>query len=862
LLRKIDKKTKIVHNYASIFFEAVVMDSHRSNGILTGRTKTVLEDVLGRKEGQRLKLKESSKNMLRKRAKELIVDLHEAKLILDEKDIPSKRQALLSDKKNKKMFDVLTFIGPNIFITDQDPTDYPPHFYPLIRKEESDLGKNTYTLYCYNYSEDPAVIEKISLDATSSISTSEKLFFDHPEDTFTPMVLSPGERFELLKDIDINIYKKGNCGSFYKFNSLLFGIGFIYLVEKNHCEIDDLKLTEKEVMDDPLFGYKVFLNGREASGIISEKNNFYYFKDYSQAGIYATEPFTYTLRMNIKTRNENGLYPSPVEILSGKSDKLFFTELSKDYTIHTNTLKKSIAKSIERNYSARPFQPFAVKNIIAYVRRSTPENKVAEVLDFSGGWGNRLFAFLLDKYTKKISINDANPKMIAQYRNIVEKYNLGQKEVELTCFPFESYPEEQLLAKVNRYDLVLTSPPYFNKELYEGDRSSHQLYSTYSAWASSFLAKSIHNSYRMTKENGYIVLCIANIKMHRNEFAMIVDDTQSEMQRYCSSVTKVLYGNPSFIRNAITPEVFVIGKVQKQPDLLYQPSSPSHFHLTRIGNTKKNKSLKVSKVKNGFMQFDELLKNNFKTCQLIYKTEFKIKITKNFTPCDSKTLFALLHSMLELKSGDDVFTAIKTGEDPLLQTPILLNASALYKDIEDYKPLIIKKLLAFVLTTPLNNHHNADAIKEFTSKVHQYVKKQKIEVAKAKHQKKLDEEIVKPLTSRMGLFAKKRKLKENYQTTAEFTASDTSNLYLEETKSMLSTVLSFPLNESSEQPTLPEGIQSKRPRLKQDIESLHIGRPFRSKTSPLRQYSSFLATTTEQTEMMEVDEESIIKQVI
>lgn len=706
------------------------MKSHHDTIHLTGRAKAALETLLNRKQSDGWKLKEKSKSMLKMRAEELIRDLHEAKFILDEKEDEQhkiKLEALLTDKNKKSLLDILIFLGPNITITDQDIENLSEPVYPLLQKKRGSKG-SAYTLYCENYSEDPVEVNEIILKNKPSVDCCNILFQDYQSGTLTTIILSVDTRFEMLEPLNIQIHKKGNFKSFYKFNSLLYGIGFLYLVDKNKCTIEDLKITEYESQNDSYCGFNKLLEVNDSVGVLAEKNNYKYFENSSKRGIYAAQYFTYTLRMSISILTESGFSPSPVELLAGQYDKVLFTELSKDNVIHTHNLKKSISKSLERNYAARAFEPYSVKNVIAYIRRTTPENKVTAVLDPCGGWGDRLVAFLTDKEIKKISINDANPNMIEPYEKIINKYNETKKDVELTCSPFEFYPEAQLIAKANSYDLVITSPPYFNKELYQGDQSSHKLYSDYSVWASSFLAKLIHNAYRMTNSNGYIVLCVANIKLNRTTIAMITDNTQSEIQRYCSNVFRVLYTHPNFIRNSLTPETYVIGKVNKQLPLLYQPSDPSAFPLiSKVGHLKsrssKNtkKTLKVSEDHPCLVQFVKLLESTKENCKEKYKELFGSSITTLFAPRKVRVVFSLLQDVFQVQSVEDIMDVLQTGIDPIFDNLVLLDLSALHKATLDHGLLFTKKLLAFVMASSLNNERNREIIQEFNSRVNSVV---------------------------------------------------------------------------------------------------------------------------------------------
>ena len=66
---------------------------------------------------------------------------------------------------------------------------------------------------------------------------------------------------------------------------------------------------------------------------------------------------------------------------------------------------------------------------------------------------------------------------------------------------------------INSLDLIFTSPPYFYKEDYSGDLSSHKLYLTLDEWCKYFLAPMIKNAYVMLNNVGYMAFSVANFKM-------------------------------------------------------------------------------------------------------------------------------------------------------------------------------------------------------------------------------------------------------------------------------------------------------------------------------------------------------------
>lgn len=73
--------------------------------------------------------------------------------------------------------------------------------------------------------------------------------------------------------------------------------------------------------------------------------------------------------------------------------------------------------------------------------------------------------------------------------------------------------EEMLKIKKESYDLVFTSPPYFNIENYSDSKhQSHHKFNTYDLWKSNFLKVILNESKRTLKKNGYLIINTKNYK--------------------------------------------------------------------------------------------------------------------------------------------------------------------------------------------------------------------------------------------------------------------------------------------------------------------------------------------------------------
>ena len=139
--------------------------------------------------------------------------------------------------------------------------------------------------------------------------------------------------------------------------------------------------------------------------------------------------------------------------------------------------------------------------------------KAKRVLDPCSGWGGRLLGCLAagddyyyvgcepDPNTAK-GLNDilADPTIPSTVRSrgmIIEK-------------PAEFALSE--LEQMEKFDMILTSPPYFNLELYTAGVQSTNIYNTWNSWSENWLKKVILGCLSCLKEGGVSCWSVKNFK--------------------------------------------------------------------------------------------------------------------------------------------------------------------------------------------------------------------------------------------------------------------------------------------------------------------------------------------------------------
>ena len=134
--------------------------------------------------------------------------------------------------------------------------------------------------------------------------------------------------------------------------------------------------------------------------------------------------------------------------------------------------------------------------------------KVTNVLDISSGWGDRLIGAMAAGvgYTGV----DPNANLFPFYEEMIEFFKPANKPRMINS-PFETVE-----GLTQEYDMVFTSPPYFDLELYPGDGQSYMkedgTMKTVDEWYSSFLIPSLEKAWGLLKPNGYMIININDVK--------------------------------------------------------------------------------------------------------------------------------------------------------------------------------------------------------------------------------------------------------------------------------------------------------------------------------------------------------------
>ena len=133
------------------------------------------------------------------------------------------------------------------------------------------------------------------------------------------------------------------------------------------------------------------------------------------------------------------------------------------------------------------------------------------VYDPCAGWGGRMLGFLASD-CKEYVCCDPSTKTYDGLLKLARTFMEEGKDMTLWRKCQEDYAPEK-----DHFDLVFTSPPYFDCEKYSDEPTqSYIRYPTLTKWCAGFLEPLISNAYDALKKNGVFVLNIANTKNAKN----------------------------------------------------------------------------------------------------------------------------------------------------------------------------------------------------------------------------------------------------------------------------------------------------------------------------------------------------------
>jgi len=227
----------------------------------------------------------------------------------------------------------------------------------------------------------------------------------------------------------------------------------------------------------------------------------------SNDGLKASGHFTHDARMKCDGR----VGPGPIK--TWNSDKFLRSGIGAIFSLKMKDVSdKTLKMSLQmRKYVASQFKPSIAKSLYEMFNAE-------DVLDFSMGWGDRLAGALATPNIKSYTGIDPNTETHKGYTKIVEQFNTDKRiDKNIACAESFDHGDRQ-------YDLVFTSPPYFDIERYSQEETqSFKKYKQLEDWKQNFLYKAIENFWPNVKEGGVVGINISDV-YSSGEDRFICDD--------------------------------------------------------------------------------------------------------------------------------------------------------------------------------------------------------------------------------------------------------------------------------------------------------------------------------------------------
>jgi hypothetical protein len=188
------------------------------------------------------------------------------------------------------------------------------------------------------------------------------------------------------------------------------------------------------------------------------------------------------------------------------------------------------------SYIATQFKPHVAKTIYDMTGAET-------VFDASCGWGDRLAGFYCSESAHSYFGCDPNPETFLMYGDQCVEYEkllgtppekirlnysenyfscMGQKWVEIGCFPAEEFPFFTV-PPGGQFDVAFTSPPYFSTELYaagsvDEDKQSWHRYHTYEEWRDKFYLPVNKGLFEALADDGLLIVNIMDPQIKKKRY--------------------------------------------------------------------------------------------------------------------------------------------------------------------------------------------------------------------------------------------------------------------------------------------------------------------------------------------------------
>lgn len=228
-----------------------------------------------------------------------------------------------------------------------------------------------------------------------------------------------------------------------------------------------------------------------------------------------TDYFTEPARMNAYVKKTR---VSPAEFWLKNADWIISEMRKKNIPTTTYEVREYIYEVIDE---ATQFKATLSKSVYEYVsqaiftyrkknaRQGEKVHNRIRVLDFCAGWGDRLIGALGCPLVEKMTGIDPNEDLHSGYKEAT-KYFRTNKNFEYNMRVEKA--ESMTLREDDKFELIFTSPPYFDYEIYSKHASQSIHNRNYEEWKNNFLFEAITKSFSHLVDGGYMIIHLSDFQ--------------------------------------------------------------------------------------------------------------------------------------------------------------------------------------------------------------------------------------------------------------------------------------------------------------------------------------------------------------
>ena len=252
--------------------------------------------------------------------------------------------------------------------------------------------------------------------------------------------------------------------------------------------------------------------------------------------------------------------------------------------ITPHNVREAIYREVKECTSFRP------SNIVAMIQLFNAKS----VLDFSSGWGDRLIG-AISQDVEYIGI-DPNSSLHPRYSLMIERLSTNPSKYIM----IEGEAQTAVIPRRN-YDLIMTSPPYFDLEQYTPETQGN----SETDWFNNFLKIALDRSWSVLQSNGHMIININQYTQQQRYIYWMIEHMNSKSDAIYLGVISYSEANlrnpqPMFIWRKLQsqlqqpqfqqisqsqqPQLQQISQTQQQTQLQQQTQTQSRRLTTYIAN--------------------------------------------------------------------------------------------------------------------------------------------------------------------------------------------------------------------------------------------------------------------------------------